>query len=111
MQISTTPTATLQFMTNRTDHNQTPQAAQADAPDRAARQAEVRQLAQAAKTINESGQLGDKNELTIALDRETGHPVMRIIDRTSREVLQQIPSERVLRMAEEFKRAAGELNR
>lgn len=109
MQISSTPTAALQFMTNRADHTQTNQTAQADAPDRAARQAEVRQLAQATKTINESGQLGERRELTIALDRDTGQPVMRIIDRASREVLQQIPSERVLRMAEEFKRAAAGL--
>lgn len=109
MQIPSTPTAAFQFMTNRAGHNQTNQSAQPDAPDRAARQAEVRQLAQTTKTVNDSGQLGGKRELTIALDRDTGQPVMRIVDRASREVLQQIPSERVLRMAEEFKRAAGGL--
>ena len=73
------------------------------------RQEHVRQLAQAAKAVNQSGQLGPDREFTIILDRETGQPVIRLIDRQTREVIHQIPEERVLRMAEEFKRVAEKL--
>jgi uncharacterized FlaG/YvyC family protein len=72
------------------------------------RQDHVRQLAHAVKIANESGQLRTDSELTIALDRDSGHPVIRLIDRQTHEVLQQIPAERVLRMAEEFKREAAQ---
>ena len=51
------------------------------------RQEHVRQLAQAAKAVNQSGQLGPDREFTIILDRETGQPVIRLIDRQTREVM------------------------
>ena len=67
----------------------------------------IRQLAKAVKVVNESGQIAANRELSIALDRESGQPVMRLIDRQTREIVQQIPEERVLRMAEEFKRESA----
>ncbi len=68
----------------------------------------VRQVARAVKLVNQSGQITQNNELTIALDRDSGHPVIRLIDRQTQEVIRQIPEERVLRMAEEFKRETAQ---
>ena len=60
-----------------------------------------RELIRAVKTVNESGALGQDRELTFALDRETKRVVVWLVDKTTREVFLQIPSERVLRLAEE----------
>ena len=102
MQISSIQTVSAQFTTDQSD---TTTNRQEVIPDRT-RQEHVRQLAQATKTVNQSGQLRQDRELTIALDRDSGQPVMRLVDKQTREVIQQIPEERVLRMAEEFKRAS-----
>ena len=67
----------------------------------------IRQLAKAVKVVNESGQIAVDRELSIALGSKSGQPVMRLIDRKTREIVQQIPEERVVRMAEEFKRASA----
>jgi uncharacterized FlaG/YvyC family protein len=60
------------------------------------------------RLANQSGQIRTDAELTIALDRDSGEPVIRLIDRETRELIQQIPQERVLRMAEEYKRASAQ---
>lgn len=99
MQISSLQSVSARFTMDRTEQTQQPPEA-----DRT-RQAQVRDVHQAVKAVNQSGQLGPDRELTIALHRDTGSPVVRIIDRKTQEVIQQIPNERVLRMAEEFKRA------
>jgi flagellar protein FlaG len=65
-------------------------------------QAESRQLIRAVKKLNESELLGNNNELTFVLDRETKRPLVRIVNRETKEVVQQIPPEYVLRMAEEL---------
>lgn len=102
MQISSINPVPAQYTTDRAD-TQPSETIQ----DRA-RQDHVRQVAHAVKVANESGQIQADSELTIAIDRDSGHPVIRLIDRQTREVLQQIPAERVLRMAEEFKREAAQ---
>ena len=61
--------------------------------------AENRQIVQAVKAINQSGMLGENNELTFSLDRQTKQPVIQIIDRSTKEVIQQIPPQYVLEMA------------
>lgn len=99
MQISSVQSVSAQFTTNQAEQTVTHEG------DRA-RQAQVREVAQAVRTVNQSGQLGADRELTIAIHRDTGNPVVRIVDRQTREVIQQIPDEHVLRMAEEFKRIA-----
>jgi len=66
-------------------------------------QAETRQLIQAIRKVNEAELFGYRSELTFALDRATGRPLVRIIDRQTKELIQQIPSEYVLRMAEDLK--------
>jgi flagellar protein FlaG len=62
-------------------------------------------LIQAVKAVNATEFFGENNELTFIMDRATRRAVVRIVDRTSGEVVEQIPSEYVLRMAEELKRS------
>lgn len=68
------------------------------------RLAENRDLIQAVRGVNSSGRLGDNRELTFLLDRETRRPVIQIIDRETHEVIQQVPAEYVLRIAEDLRR-------
>jgi flagellar protein FlaG len=65
--------------------------------------AEQRALIQAVKAVNGSELFGQDNELTFVMDRNTRRAVVRIVNRKTREVIQQIPAEYVLRMAEEYK--------
>lgn len=64
-----------------------------------------RTLIQAVKAVNASGLLGQDNELTYIVDRAVRRVVVRIVNRKSGEVVDQIPPEYVLRMAEELKRS------
>jgi flagellar protein FlaG len=70
--------------------------------------AERVELIKAVRAVNESEMFGPENELTFVLDRETQRPLLRIVDRRTREVVRQIPPEYVVRMAEDLKR--GELS-
>jgi uncharacterized FlaG/YvyC family protein len=63
-----------------------------------------RVLIHAVKAVNASEMLGQDNELTFVLDPAVRRAVVRIVNRHTREVVQQIPSEYVLRMPEEMKR-------
>lgn len=63
---------------------------------------EQNQLVQAVKSVNEAQLLGEGRELTFALDRQTKKPVLRIIDKETKEVVRQIPPEYVLRLADEL---------
>lgn len=60
-----------------------------------------RQLLEAAKSINESGVLG-QNQLVFVLDRQTHRAIMRLEDRTTHQVISQIPPEYVLRLAQDL---------
>ncbi len=64
---------------------------------------EDRQLIQAVKALNASELFGQNAELTFVLDRETHRPLVRIIDRETKEVIRQIPPEYALRLAEDLK--------
>jgi uncharacterized FlaG/YvyC family protein len=66
-------------------------------------QAENREVIQAVRAVNASVKLGDNNELTFSLDRQTRRPVIKIVNRKTNEVVQQIPNEQVLRLAEDLK--------
>jgi len=57
------------------------------------------ELIRAVKAVNVAELFGQNSELTFVLDRETSRPLVRLIDRTTREVIRQIPPEYVLRMA------------
>ena len=66
---------------------------------------EQRTLIQAVKAVSEASLFGQDNELTFVLDRTTRRALVRIVNRETREVVDQIPNEYVLRMAEELKRS------
>ena len=61
--------------------------------------AQRRQLLQAAQSVNESGVLG-QNELVFLLDRQTHQAVIRVVDRSTQQVVSQIPPEYVLQLAQ-----------
>jgi flagellar protein FlaG len=63
--------------------------------------AQQREIIQAVHAVNKAEVFGQNSELTYALDRETRRPVLRIVDKKTREVIDQIPSERVLALARE----------
>ena len=64
--------------------------------------AENRDLIQAVKALNAAASFGDNNELSFLLDRNTRLPVIRIVNRKTNELVDQIPAEYVLRLAEEL---------
>jgi len=66
-----------------------------------------RALIQAVRAVNAAEVFGQEHELSFAVDRATRRPVVRIVDRKTRAVVEQIPSESVLRLAEELKQAQG----
>jgi flagellar protein FlaG len=65
---------------------------------------EQNQLVQAVKSVNEAELLGQGRELTFAMDRQTKKPVLKIVDKETKEVIRQIPPEYVLRLADELER-------
>lgn len=77
-------------------------------PEQAAKN---RELLKAIRAINEGGGIDTSGELRFAFDRETGRPLIRIVDRVTDEVITQVPSEATLRAAEvlEKLRAGGTL--
>ena len=67
-------------------------------------QSENRQVIQAARAVNASDSLG-QNELTFFLDPRSRQAIIKIVNRETQEVVEQIPSEAVLRLAENLKTA------
>ena len=61
--------------------------------------AENRELILAVKAVNSSELLGYDSELAMFVDRETRKPVVRLVDKETKEVIRQIPAEHVLQMA------------
>ena len=59
-----------------------------------------RNLIQAVKAVNEAGTLGDSNEITFQMDRNSHLPVIKIIDRSTKQVVEQIPAEYILQLAQ-----------
>jgi flagellar protein FlaG len=68
-----------------------------------AARAETREVAAAVQKLNKSEYTGPTRELTILFDPKTRRPMVRIVDKETGEVVQQVPSELVLRMAQEAK--------
>jgi flagellar protein FlaG len=58
-------------------------------------------LIQAVKTVNAAQLFGQENELTFIIDRAANIAVVRIVNKKTGEVVQQIPTEQLLKMAEE----------
>jgi uncharacterized FlaG/YvyC family protein len=60
-----------------------------------------RHLIQAVKAVNGTELFGRDSELTFVFDRHTHKALVRVIDKRTKEVIMQIPAERVLQMARE----------
>jgi uncharacterized FlaG/YvyC family protein len=58
-------------------------------------------LIQAVRAVNAYQMLGQENELTFKIDRAAGIAVVRIVNKKTGALVQQIPNEQVLKMAEE----------
>ena len=65
-------------------------------------QSENRQVVQAARAVNASNSLG-QDELTFSLDPTSHRTIIKVVNRDTKEVVEQIPSEVVLRLAESLK--------
>ena len=64
--------------------------------------AENREIVAAIKSINATELSGSNSELTFVFERFTRRAVVRLVDKTTRNVIQQIPPEYMLRWAEEI---------
>jgi flagellar protein FlaG len=78
--------------------------APAPAPIPVEKVAENREIIQAVKALSGAELFGENSELTFLMDRETQRPVIRLIDRTTKDVIRQIPPEYVLRLAQDIGR-------
>lgn len=65
-----------------------------------------RQLANAVRSINQSDLLGPGREMTLSVDPTTRRSIVQIVNTDTREVLDQMPSERVLEMMGEASKAS-----
>jgi flagellar protein FlaG len=88
-------------------HNNAQNAPAAPAPPPAEVAAQNRELIQAVKSVNAAQHFGLDSELTFALDRQTQRSVIRLVNRRTREVIQQIPPEYVLELARRSRDSSG----
>ena len=65
--------------------------------------AQNRQVVQAVKALNKSELFGENNGLEFQKDPETKRWVVKVVNRTTGDVISQIPPEYVLRLAEDLK--------
>ena len=65
---------------------------------------ERREVVQAVKALNDTEMFGPENELQFQKDPKTQRMILRVVNRDTQEVLTQVPSESVLRLAQEMKR-------
>jgi uncharacterized FlaG/YvyC family protein len=64
--------------------------------------AENREIVQAVKAVNGTEMFGQDNELMFQRDLETKRMVVRVVNRKTGEVITQVPSEHVLRLADDL---------
>ena len=64
----------------------------------------ARDIVQAVRALNQSEMFGQDNELEFQRDRASRRMVIRIVNRTTKEVVSQVPPEYVLRLSEDLKR-------
>ncbi|MCX6621071.1 MAG: flagellar protein FlaG [Acidobacteria bacterium] len=62
---------------------------------------EQRRVAAAVRQLNGAGIFGTINALTFARDTESHRLVVRIINRETREIVQELPPEYILRMSQQ----------
>ena len=61
-----------------------------------------RSLIRAVSTVNSAQSFGPENEVTYQVDRKANRMVLRVVNRKSGQLVNQIPPEYVLRMAEKI---------
>ena len=59
-----------------------------------------RELIQAVRALNKAESFGEANELTFVIDPHSRRPLLRIVNRETKEVVTQIPPDHALRLAE-----------
>ncbi|MCW5976487.1 MAG: flagellar protein FlaG [Bryobacteraceae bacterium] len=57
------------------------------------------QLTEAVQALNDAGTFGETLQLVLLVDQGTGRVVAQIVDRITGELVRQIPSECILRIA------------
>jgi len=71
--------------------------------------ASQRQVAQAARVVNQSGELG-RNQIVFSIDTQTRQRVVLIENKETHDVVQQIPPEYVLKLAQNLRDPSLETN-
>ena len=61
--------------------------------------AAYRDIVAAVSALNQAELLGSNNELAFSMDPQTRRPVVLIVDKTTREVVRQVPPDYVLQAA------------
>jgi uncharacterized FlaG/YvyC family protein len=61
---------------------------------------EDRQVVQAVKALNKSEMFGEENDLVFQRDPQTRRMVAKVVNRSTKDVISQIPAEYLLRLAE-----------
>jgi len=62
----------------------------------------TRSVVSAVRAVNKAQLFGDNRELSFTRDRDTHKMVIRIVERQTGEVVEQIPPEQVLRMMQDL---------
>jgi uncharacterized FlaG/YvyC family protein len=81
-----------------------PQTPQSELP--AEERALTRSVAAAAQTLNEAGVAGEGREVTFSFDQATRRPVIKVVETSTKEVVQQWPPEYLLQLAADTRRIA-----
>jgi flagellar protein FlaG len=63
----------------------------------------VRQVISAINEVNKSELMGEGKQLNFTRDPDTHRPVIQIVDQNTGEVLDQLPPESIVRLAEQLK--------
>jgi flagellar protein FlaG len=61
------------------------------------------EVVQAVKALNESKMFGEENDLVFQRDPQTRRMLIKVVNRKTREVINQVPPEYVLRLAADAK--------
>jgi uncharacterized FlaG/YvyC family protein len=62
----------------------------------------TREVASAVQALNQNGAAGPGREFSIAIDGKTRVPVVRIVDSNTNELIEQIPSQYILDLAQQI---------
>jgi uncharacterized FlaG/YvyC family protein len=87
--------ASLRAVTLPESQNNTPSAGE---------RARTQALVSAVKVINQAGAVGPDREVTYSTDSATKALVIQVVDKQSKEVIVQWPSDYALQMAQEFQK-------